>query len=163
MTSFDRPDCLPKKSSTTSKVSEKLSMNQPVNLSNRPRFSTVAYGRYQVERLSPAEIDELLAHGWFRSDLNVTASVSRFVEQEWKPCVMLRSPLAGFVWKKRMRKLLRRNDREFEVIVQPFLPAPSWSSSGSVSKPRCTSGATCPTWRTTCSGGFRLPIFIPGK
>lgn len=104
--------------------SDSEGMKEEVNISLKTSFPPVTYARFPVEKLSPEEIDELLAVGWFRNDLNVYTTVTRFVEGEWKSCLMLRIPLKSLVWKKRLRKLLRRNAREFDVSIKPFVPRP---------------------------------------
>ena len=64
----------------------------------------------------------MLANGWFRNQQYVQTTLGRFVENTWKSCLMLRIPLKGFVWKKRLRKLYRQNTRIFEVNIQPYIP-----------------------------------------
>lgn len=84
------------------------------------KFPPVFYARYQVDRLSPEQVDEMLANGWFRNDLSVYSAYARFMGEDWRACLMLRLPLAGFTWKKRLAKLIRRNGRLFEVKIRPF-------------------------------------------
>lgn len=70
----------------------------------------------------------MLENGWFRNDRHVQFTLGRFVDQQWKPIVMLRTPLKNFKWKKRLRKLLRKNEVLFEVKIQPFQPRPAIES-----------------------------------
>ena len=87
------------------------------------KFPPVLYARYRVGRLFPEQIDEMLAHGWFRNDLSVYAASARFMGDDWRSCVMLRLPLEHFTWKKRLAKLLRRNGETFETRIEPFYPS----------------------------------------
>jgi arginine-tRNA-protein transferase len=87
------------------------------------KFPPVFYARYQVERLSPDDTDELLANGWFRNDVSVCASCARYVGDQWHSSLMLRLPLKNFSWKKRLSKLLRRNSSRFRVQIRPFQPS----------------------------------------
>ena len=85
-------------------------------------FPPVFFANYQVKGLTRKQIDELLSNGWFRNDLHVQATQCRFVESSWRPCVMLRIPLANFQWKKRLRKVMRRNNTNFTCKIRPFAP-----------------------------------------
>jgi arginine-tRNA-protein transferase len=87
-------------------------------------FPPSFYARYQVESLTPRQIDELLANAWFRSDVNVGISSVKFLGPTWHSTLMLRIALAGFSWKKSLRKLLRRNGGVFTVSIGPFAPSP---------------------------------------
>ena len=86
------------------------------------RFPNVFFGRYQVWSLSPLEIDELLENGWFRNGHYVQTTLGRLIDKSWRPNLMVRVPIEGFSWKKRLRKLLRRNNSCFEVKIGPFQP-----------------------------------------
>jgi arginine-tRNA-protein transferase len=90
----------------------------PENLS----FPPVPYAHFSIKQLNPHQIDELLANGYFRNGLNVFSGLGRYVLGKWRPCLMLRIPLGNFRWKKRSRKLLRRNARNFEVRIEPLRP-----------------------------------------
>ncbi|MEO1257862.1 MAG: hypothetical protein AAFZ15_03665 [Bacteroidota bacterium] len=86
------------------------------------RFPNVSFGRFQVWQLSPHEIDEMLRSGWFRTDRHVVTSFGRYVDNQWKPVVMLRVVVKDYKWKKSLRKILRRNCSQFEVRIRPFVP-----------------------------------------
>ncbi len=88
-------------------------------------FRPVFFARYQVRGLTPVQTDEMLANGWFRNDLYVFTTLGRYIENEWKPCLMLRICLEGFHWKKRLRKVLRQNGQRFTVKIGPFAPRPA--------------------------------------
>lgn len=97
-------------------------MGQINKIDSNSRFPKIFFGRYQVWGLSENEIDEMLANGWFRNDRHVMTSLGRYVEQQWQPILMLRVFLQGFVWKKRLRKNIRKNSELFEVKIRPFVP-----------------------------------------
>ncbi len=86
----------------------------------QPNFPPSFYGNFQVKKLSPAQIDDLLANGWFRNSNHVFASSIKFMGDSWRSCVMLRVSLEHFTWKKRLRKLLRKNGASFRVEIRPF-------------------------------------------
>lgn len=85
-------------------------------------FPPVQYAHFPIKSLSLQEQDELLANGYFRNGLNLYSSLGRYVSGSWRPNLMLRIPLESFVWKKRSRKIMRRNDRHFEVKVELLRP-----------------------------------------
>lgn len=97
-------------------------MNGKEKIQNRLSFPPCQYAHFPIEKLSAEETDELLANGYFRNGLNVLSAQGRYISGEWKPNVMLRIPLKNFQWKKRARKLLRRNARHFEVRIAPLSP-----------------------------------------
>ncbi|MCB0517600.1 MAG: GNAT family N-acetyltransferase [Lewinellaceae bacterium] len=84
-------------------------------------FPPSFYARYQVGGLTPGQMDEMLANGWFRNDVNVYTAAVRFMGDGWCSSVMLRLPLENFTWKKRLGKLLRRNQALFQVQIRPYI------------------------------------------
>jgi arginyl-tRNA--protein-N-Asp/Glu arginylyltransferase len=86
----------------------------------RTTFPPAFYANLRIGQLTPEQHDELLANGWFRNDVNVFASSIKFMGDAWRSCVMLRLPLAHFTWKKRLRKLMRKNGELFTVAIRPF-------------------------------------------
>ena len=86
----------------------------------RTKFPPAFYAFYRVKQLTPEQHDELLANGWFRNNINVIASSIKFLGGGWHSCVMLRAPLENFTWKKRLRKLMRKNGEMFTVTTRPF-------------------------------------------
>lgn len=83
-------------------------------------FEPIFYAKYRVEGLLPNQLDGLLANGWARNNQWVYSSPVRFMGDGWRSSVMLRLPLAGFTWKKRLRKLLRQNGERYTWAVRPF-------------------------------------------
>jgi arginine-tRNA-protein transferase len=85
------------------------------------KFPPAFYRRYLVGGLSPTDIDEMLGNGWFRNDMMVCSMSIKPWQGGWCSSLMLRIPLRGFTWKKRLRKVLRRNRELFSVQIQPFV------------------------------------------
>ena len=83
----------------------------------------VFYARYPVPGLAPAELDALLENGWSRTDVNLCSTLVHAVEGDWRASLMLRLPLLDFIFKKRFRKLMRRNGRVFQTHIRPFQPS----------------------------------------
>ena len=92
------------------------------DISKNLHFPPVPYAHIPVKKLSPEKIDELLANAYFRNGLKVCSALVRYISGHWRPCLMLRVSLTDFRWKKRSRKLLRRNAKIFDVQIQPFWP-----------------------------------------
>lgn len=86
----------------------------------RSSFPPAMYASYEVKKLSARQHDELLANGWFRNDVTVFTSGIKFMGDAWRSCIMLRVPLLGFTFKKRLRKLMRKNGEMFDVVIRPF-------------------------------------------
>jgi len=72
---------------------------------------------HHATRLPPAELDRYLTSGWRPAGQAVyTADYLRTDDDELYGCIQVRLPLEGFAFKKRHRKLLRRNDARFRVV-----------------------------------------------
>lgn len=82
--------------------------------------SPVFYARYPVSGLTPDELDAVLERGWSRSNSSLCSTLAHPVEGVWRASLMLRLPLHGFVFKKRLRKIMRRNERMFRTVIRPF-------------------------------------------
>ncbi|TAK50415.1 MAG: GNAT family N-acetyltransferase [Saprospiraceae bacterium] len=83
----------------------------------------VFYARFPVSGLAPTEVDALLENGWSRSDVNLCTTLVHSVEGGWRASLMLRLPLRDFTFKKRFRKVMRRNGRIFQTRIRPFQPS----------------------------------------
>lgn len=94
------------------------------SLPMRSNFPPALYASYEVKKLSAKQHDELLANGWFRNDVNVFTSSIKFMGDAWRSCIMLRVPLENFTWKKRLRRLHRKNSGLFNVVIRPFQHTP---------------------------------------
>lgn len=69
--------------------------------------------------LTPAQLDEYLTAGWRPTGQSIyTADYLRTDEDAIYGCLQLRVPLQGFTFKKRHRKLLRKNGALFSIVVQ---------------------------------------------
>ncbi|MEY3052976.1 MAG: hypothetical protein RLY31_2761 [Bacteroidota bacterium] len=78
-------------------------------------------GQLILDSLTPVETDRMLAAGWTRSGKLARTFTGIQLYGHWYDCVMLRLPLRVFFWKKRLRKLLRRNEGRFQWEVRPYL------------------------------------------
>ena len=90
---------------------------------NSTDFKPSFYARFPVQQLAPQEMDSLLANGYYRNGPDACANSVRFMGRAWVSAVMLRVRLSDFVWKKRLRKLLRSNGEKFSFHFQPFEPS----------------------------------------
>lgn len=72
---------------------------------------------HHATRLPPSELDRYLTSGWRPAGQAVyTADYLRTDADELYGCIQVRLPLEGFAFKKRHRKILRRNDARFRVV-----------------------------------------------
>jgi arginine-tRNA-protein transferase len=85
-------------------------------------FKPAYYAKVPVPQLSPLELDTLFANGYYRNGKDAHASSIRLMNRDWVSTVMLRVRLSDFVWKKRLRKLLRTNSGLFSHSIRPFVP-----------------------------------------
>jgi arginine-tRNA-protein transferase len=70
-------------------------------------------------RVGPHELDEYLERGWRPTGQSIyTSDYLRTDDDELHGCLQLRLPLTGFSFKKRHRRLLRRNNRRFRTTVE---------------------------------------------
>lgn len=73
--------------------------------------------------LAPSALDEFLTAGWRPTGQSVyIADYLRTEDDALYGCLQLRVPLRGFRFKKRHRKLLRRNGQLFRTVVRPSAP-----------------------------------------
>ncbi|SEQ64330.1 GNAT family N-acetyltransferase [Neolewinella agarilytica] len=70
--------------------------------------------------LQPADLDDYLTAGWRPAGQSIYCSdYLRTDDDALYGCLQLRLPLRGFVFKKRHRKLMRRNEKKFRVEISP--------------------------------------------
>jgi arginine-tRNA-protein transferase len=76
---------------------------------------------FHPEVLQPAELDAFLAAGWFR--MRQAVFTCRFVLEggDLHTALWIRVPLAGYRFKKSLRRVLNRNDRIYEVAIGPLV------------------------------------------
>ncbi len=72
---------------------------------------------YPKSLIDPELLDDYLERGWFRSGNMLYRSTITFFQDEIYAVVRTRLPLRGFHFKKRLRKMLHRNNRLFEVRI----------------------------------------------
>lgn len=72
---------------------------------------------YFPQRLSPARYDAYLASGWFRGSVMLYKMDLLCVENDLFSVVNIRLNLDTYIHKKRMRKILRKNNEEFSFII----------------------------------------------
>jgi len=70
--------------------------------------------------ISPEQLDAYLSRGWRPAGQGIyTAEFLRADNEQIYGCIQLRLPLTGFTFKKRHRKLLKRNAKRFRVTLLP--------------------------------------------
>ena len=70
--------------------------------------------------IAPEQLDAYLSTGWRPAGQGIyTAEFLRTDNEQIYGCIQLRLPLAGFTFKKRHRKLLRRNAQRFRFTLEP--------------------------------------------
>ncbi len=74
---------------------------------------------YYPQSLSAARLDKFLANGWFRSAPMLYRSQLICLEQDVFATINIRLRLREFDYKKSLRKILRRNDKQFHYKVGP--------------------------------------------
>jgi len=84
-------------------------------------FKPAYYAKIALPPLLPQEMDVLLANGYYRNGLHAVANSVRTLNHVWISTVMLRVRLRDFVWKKRLRKLLRTNNERFRHEIKSFV------------------------------------------
>ncbi len=97
-------------------------MEKNVAVASGPAWHATLDGGIPLASLTPAQTDGMLAAGWTRNGRSARTFTGIRLYGDWYGCVMLRLPLHGFSWKKRLRKLLRRNERHFKWDVGPYRP-----------------------------------------
>ena len=71
---------------------------------------------HPTKTIAPEQLDEFLARGWRPTGQSIyTSDYLRTDDDELHGCLQIRLPLRGFQFKKRHRKLLRRNGARFRV------------------------------------------------
>lgn len=73
---------------------------------------------YFPQKLSPSRYDSYLAAGWFRGSVMLYKMDLLCVEDDLFSVVNIRLNLAEYSHKKRMRKLLRRNNKQFRYVIK---------------------------------------------
>jgi arginyl-tRNA--protein-N-Asp/Glu arginylyltransferase len=94
-----------------------------------PRIELYSYDIYQtlptfihhpVTPLEQSELDRYLFSGWRPTGQSMyTSDFLRTEDDELRGCIQLRLPLAGHAFRKRHRRLLRRNGQRFRYTTAP--------------------------------------------
>jgi arginine-tRNA-protein transferase len=75
--------------------------------------------------LEPGDLDAFLERGWRPTGQSIyTSDYLRTDDDELHGCVQIRLPLQDFTFKKRHRKLLKRNGRRFRLVHEPVAGMP---------------------------------------
>lgn len=79
---------------------------------------------FYPDSLSPEELDLFLETGWFRNTDMLYRSTMTLLDGDLFSVVRTRLPLEGYTYKKRLRKLLKRNEQHFTYTVQKIRITP---------------------------------------
>ncbi|MDX1666230.1 MAG: GNAT family N-acetyltransferase [Saprospiraceae bacterium] len=71
------------------------------------------------EIVLPSELDAYLSKGWYRMGQTLFTTHFLCFDEEFYSAIWIRLPLRDYRFRKSLRKLLRRNRREFEVRIRP--------------------------------------------
>lgn len=71
--------------------------------------------KHYPEILQPAELDTYLARGWYRMGQTIFTTHFLCFGEQFYSAIWVRLPLDEYVFRKRLRKLINRNDRLFRV------------------------------------------------
>ena len=75
--------------------------------------------------LEPGDLDAFLERGWRPTGQSIyTSDYLRTDDDELHGCVQIRLPLHDFTFKKRHRKLLKRNGKRFRLVHEPVAGMP---------------------------------------
>ncbi|MCP9236575.1 hypothetical protein [Lewinella sp. JB7] len=74
---------------------------------------------HPTKQIAPGELDGYLDRGWRPTGQSIyTSDYLRTDDDELHGCLQIRLPLNGFTFKKRHRKLMRRNQRRFRTVYE---------------------------------------------
>lgn len=74
--------------------------------------------KHYLEQLPPAILDAYLARGWYRMGQSVFTCRFLMFDKNIYPAVWLRLPLAGYSFRKSLRKLYEKNNKTFRKVVR---------------------------------------------
>lgn len=74
---------------------------------------------YPSENLAPEALDAYLAKGWYRMGQTIFTTHFLCFQQHFYSAVWVRLKLEGYSFRKSIRKLMRRNKREFRYVFRP--------------------------------------------
>ena len=70
------------------------------------------------EILYPEELDVYLSNGWYRMGQSIFTTHFLYFDQDVYSAIWVRLPITDFQFKKRARKLLRKNLERFRVVIR---------------------------------------------
>ena len=74
---------------------------------------------YYPKALSAARLDRYLAGGWFRNCRMLFRTKLLCLDKDFYSVVNIRLKLKGYKPSKSLRKILKQNDKRFEIIIRP--------------------------------------------
>jgi len=77
--------------------------------------------KHYPEQISGRELDIYLARGWYRMGQTIFTTHFLCFEKTFYSAIWIRQDLQGYTFRKSLRKILRKNDRQFEVSYRPAL------------------------------------------
>ncbi len=75
--------------------------------------------KHYPEMLIPEELDHYLARGWYRMGQTIFTTHFLCFDEQFFSAIWIRLPLAGYQFRKSLRKVLRRGRRDFRIRFQP--------------------------------------------
>ncbi len=75
--------------------------------------------KHHPEKLSPEELDDYLARGWYRMGQTIFTTHFLCFGSQFYSAVWVRLPLEGYRFSKSLRKIIRRNSAHFQSTVAP--------------------------------------------
>lgn len=77
--------------------------------------------KHYPEQISRRELDIYLARGWYRMGQTIFTTHFLCFEKTFYSAIWIRQDLQNYTFRKSLRKILRKNDRQFEVKYRPAL------------------------------------------
>lgn len=77
--------------------------------------------KHYPERLSGRELDEYLARGWYRMGQTIFTTHFLCFDKYFYSAIWIRLDLKGYTFRKSLRKVLKKNDLQFQVTYQPAI------------------------------------------
>ncbi len=75
--------------------------------------------KHYPENLSPEELDDYLARGWYRMGQTIFTTHFLCFNDTFYSAIWIRLQLADFQFRKGQRKLMRRNAEQFQIDIRP--------------------------------------------
>jgi leucyl-tRNA---protein transferase len=81
---------------------------------------TKSYENLNLYTLQPIELDKLLAKGWFRNGQQMYRSHLILLDEDLYTSINIRIDLRKHEFSKSLRKIYKKNQQRFEVLVRPL-------------------------------------------